>query len=99
MIDTNLIDELGNLQHQIAALQEREAAIKATIKAAGVGAYNGDTFSALVSERTTTKYDKVWKAKVDALIEEHISHQFRAAHSSEETTTVLTVKARNKVAA
>lgn len=99
MIDITIIDELGSLQHQIAALQEREAVLKAQIKAAGVGAYDGSIYSALVSERTTTKFDTVWKAKVNALIETHISHQFRAAHSSEETTTVLTVKARNKVAA
>ena len=96
---TSLVDELGALQHEISKLAAREAALKAQLKALGCGELIGNTFSALVSSREVTKFDAAYKARVAALVEEHLTRQFITAHTTVETELRITVRARQSLAA
>lgn len=55
------VDQLGNLQAEIAALQVQETSLKDELKAEGVGTIEGDLYDATVfdSERKTTAWKKI----------------------------------------
>lgn len=55
------VDQLGNLQAEIAALQTQEKSLKDELKAEGVGVIEGDLYDATVydSERKTTAWKKI----------------------------------------
>ncbi len=55
------VDQLGNLQAEIAALQTQEKTLKDELKAEGVGVIEGDLYDATVydSERKTTAWKKI----------------------------------------
>ena len=80
-----LVDELGSLQDQAAALAAQIDTIKATIKAQGPGRYLGSRWQSLVSDVAESKRVD-WKA-----VAEHFtpSHQLITAHTS---TTPATTK-------
>ena len=59
------VDKLGALNAQIAALTKQADAIKADLKAIGVGEYYGKTFKAVVTNRDASRLDA---AKVKALL-------------------------------
>lgn len=63
MANSNMttVDQLGNLQAEIAALQTQEKDLKDTLKAEGVGVIEGDLYDATVydSERKTTAWKKI----------------------------------------
>jgi hypothetical protein len=80
-----LVDELGKLQDQAAALTERIDSIKATIKAQGAGRHLGSRWQSLVVDVAEGKKTD-WKA-----VAEHFapSHQLITAHT---TTTPATTR-------
>lgn len=80
-----LVDELGSLQDQAAALAAQIDTIKATIKAQGAGRYLGSRWQSLVSDVAESKRVN-WQA-----VAEHFtpSHQLITAHTS---TTPATTK-------
>jgi len=80
-----LVDELGSLQDQAAALAAQIDSLKATIKAQGAGRYLGSRWQSLVSDVAESKRVD-WKA-----VAAHFnpSHQLITAHS---TTVEATIK-------
>jgi hypothetical protein len=89
------VDLLGEVKAQIAALEAVEKDLRDQIESRGPGAYEGELFRATVSkpgERKTP--DATLKARIDALVEEHISPRFIKAH-----TNVTPVKPSVKVVA
>lgn len=73
-----LVDELGQLQDQAAALADQIDILKATIKAQGAGRYLGSRWQSLVVDVAETKKTD-WKA-----VAAHFnpSHQLITAHST-----------------
>lgn len=73
-----LVDELGYLQDQAAALADQIDTLKATIKAQGAGRYLGSRWQSLVVDVAETKKTD-WKA-----VAAHFnpSHQLITAHST-----------------
>ena len=73
-----LVDELGQLQDQAAALADQIDSLKTTIKAQGAGRYLGSRWQSLVVDVAEGKKTD-WKA-----VAEHFapSHQLITAHSS-----------------
>lgn len=54
----NVIDELGDLQYEIAVLTERANVLKEQIKAGGDAAYSTDNYKVVVSTRRS-RFDEV----------------------------------------
>jgi hypothetical protein len=81
------IDKLGDLLAQIATLEREANKIKAELKSAGPGAYEGDLFRATVSvsERETLDMDAV---------REKLSPQFIRAHTRVAEVQTVRVAAR-----
>lgn len=73
-----LVDELGQLQDQAAALADQIDILKTTIKAQGAGRYLGSRWQSLVVDVAETKKTD-WKA-----VAAHFSpsHQLITAHST-----------------
>jgi hypothetical protein len=73
-----MVDELGQLQDQAAALAENIEALKTAIKAQGAGRYLGTRWQSLVSDVAESKKTD-WKA-----VAMHFdpSHQLITAHST-----------------
>lgn len=89
-----LVDELGSLQDQAAALKTQIDSLKATIKAQGTGRYLGNRWQSLVSP--VAEYKNVdWKS-----VAAHFnpSHQLITAHSTtvEATTKITTTLQKGK---
>ncbi len=89
------IDELGLLRAQIAELELQEKALKARLGDLTPGAYEGNVFRLSISETVREGYDKVMKAKVDELIEEHLSVQYITAHTVKTDVRTLRTSSRN----
>ena len=89
-----LVDELGQLQDQAAALAAQIDSIKATIKAQGAGRYLGSRWQSLVVDVAEGKKTD-WKA-----VAEHFapSHQLITAHTSTvaATTRITTTLQKGK---
>lgn len=83
-----LVDELGAVKAQIAALAERETALKQALAESGPGAYEGKTFRATVTESVRETLDM--KA-----VREKLSPQFIAAHTNVTPVTTVRVVARS----
>ena len=96
------IDRLGVIKALQADLKNEEAELKAVLVSQGEGAYEGENFRATISMVTREGFDEVYKARVDELVEKHISRQFAQAHAVVSVTPTLRVTARtgkSKVAA
>jgi len=79
-----MVDELGQLQDQAAALAEQIDSLKSTIKSAGAGRYLGTRWQSLVSDvAESTKVD--WQA-----VAQHFepSYQLITAHTKAVPATV-----------
>jgi conjugal transfer/entry exclusion protein len=89
-----LVDELGQLQDQAAALAAQIDTIKTTIKQQGAGRYLGSRWQSLVSPVAESKRVD-WKA-----VAAHFnpSHQLITAHSStvEATSKITTTLQKGK---
>lgn len=86
---SQIVDQLGELRAQIAALQDAYDTGAALLKEQGAGAYIGNNFDATVSvsERTTV----AWKSVAEKL---NPSRQLIAAHSTDSTVVAVKVTAR-----
>lgn len=86
------VDQLGNLQAEIAALQTQEKTLKDELKAEGVGVIEGDLYDATVydSERKTTAWKKIAE-KLGATV------QMIAGNTKSTITTSVKVTARKVV--
>ena len=86
------VDQLGNLQAEIAALQTQEKSLKDELKAEGVGVIEGDLYDATVydSERKTTAWKKIAE-KLGATV------QMIAGNTTKSITTSVKVEARKVV--
>lgn len=84
---SKIVDDLGALKAQIAALTRQETVLKDALKEFGPGEYNGKVFRATVFEtyRETLDMDAV-RAK--------LSPQFIAAHTNETYSITVQVVAQ-----
>lgn len=89
-----LVDELGQLEDQAAALEAQIDTIKTTIKSQGAGRYLGSRWQSLVSPVAESKRVN-WQA-----VAEHFapSHQLITAHTSTtpSTTKITTTLQKGK---
>jgi hypothetical protein len=92
---TTTIDELGLIKAQIAELEKTEKTLKARLDYLAPGAYEGDVFRLAIIESVRTSRDKVFKDKIEELIEQHVSRQFVTAHTNETPYRTHKVSARN----
>lgn len=86
------VDQLGNLQAEIAALQTQEKSLKDELKAEGVGVIEGDLYDATVydSERKTVAWKKIAE-KLGATV------QMIAGNTKATITTSVKITARKVV--
>ncbi len=86
------VDQLGNLQAEIAALQTQEKSLKDELKAEGVGVIEGDLYDATVydSERKTTAWKKIAE-KLGATV------QMIAGNTTKSITTSVKITPRKVV--
>jgi hypothetical protein len=89
------IDLLGALKAQIADLESQEKALKSRLSSLAPGAYEGDLFRLSISESVRQSPDAALKAKIEELVEEHVSRQFVAAHTNKTDVRTYRVVARN----
>ena len=80
---TEIVDQLGSVKAQIAALTRVEKSLKDALVAKGAGEYDGLTFRATVSESTRETLDM-------EAVRGKLSPQFIAAHTN--VTDVTTVR-------
>lgn len=92
---SDAIDALGLIKAQEAALADKSAPLKAVIAASGAGGKDGEFFHSNVSYQDRVSTDDEFKAKVKELMEKHTTPQWRAAHSSSSTSTVIKITARS----
>ena len=85
---TKLIDDLGILKAQIAALELQEKALKAALGDLAPGAYEGEAFRLSISESERETLDM--KA-----VRAHLSRQFIAAHTNVTQVRTVRVSARS----
>jgi hypothetical protein len=90
-----LIDDFGVLKAQIAELETQEKAMKAMLNELGPGAYEGELFRLTISDAERDTRDKAFKAKIEELVEEHTSVQYRTAHTSTNVVRSFRSTARN----
>lgn len=94
---TNLqatIDALGVIKAEIATLEVREKALKAALSELSPGAYEGEAYRLTISDGVRESHDKVLKAKIAELVEEHLSRQYVTAHTVETPVRTHRVVAR-----
>lgn len=87
-----MVDELGQLQDQVAALNEQIDSLKTKIKATGAGRYLGTRWQSLVSDVAEGK-------RIDwQTVAEHFgpSHQLITAHTKSVPATVRIVTTLQK---
>lgn len=89
-LPSDAVDELGALKAQISALQARETALKEILKATGEKAIDGSAYRASISVSERNGRDEVFKARIEELVEEHLSYQFISAHST--VSEVITIR-------
>ena len=89
-----VVDELGTLKGQIAALQEEEKRLRAMLIDSGQAEIDGAAYRATVSESKRETRDDAFKARIEDLIEEHLSHQYITAHTGFTPVTTVRVVAR-----
>lgn len=89
------IDELGITRAKIAELKAVEDMLKTRLADLAPGPYEGQLFRLSISESVRETPDAVFKAKIDELIEEHVSRQFITAHTKCTDVRTYKVSARN----
>lgn len=92
---TTIIDQFGALKAQMAELDRQEKALKEALAELEPGAYEGDLFRLTISASERTGQDKAFKARVEELIEEHLSAQYITAHTTRTEVRTHKVTARN----
>jgi hypothetical protein len=90
----DLVDELGSVKAQAAAISEVENALKAKLIALGVTEADGEFFRATVSRTERETRDAHFKALIEQLVEKHTSSQYRRAHTNATPVTAVRVVAR-----
>jgi uncharacterized protein YhaN len=90
---TTLVDAYGELKAKLAELEEQERQLKRELADWEPGAYEGEAYRLTISLSDRVGQDKVFRERVEALIEEHLSRQFIKAH-----TTLTPVRAHRVVA-
>ena len=101
MTNRHEIDQAVELTQQIETLQKRVDAIKARIKGAGVGVYEGDFYAAKVFATTRKTQDEKLKDRIAKLIEKNISDEYIEEHTKVTDTFAVRfeeIKADEKVA-
>jgi len=93
----HVVDRLGNIKAQIAELEEAEKLARDEIVALGLKEVEGDMFRATVSTAERAGRDAAFKAKIEELIEEHLSAQYVRAHTTSTPVTSVRVAARKGV--
>lgn len=90
----NLVDELGVLRAQLAALKDDEAALRQELLESGVTEAEGNLFRAVVveSDRKTIDWQKIAKLLKP-------SRQLIAGNTRRSTSTSIRINARRGVAA
>ena len=93
----HIVDQLGHIKAEIAELEEREKKLREEIIALGKDEVEGDLFRATVSTASREGKDKVFKDKIDELVEKYLSRQFIAAHTTATEVVSVRVSARKGV--
>jgi Cdc6-like AAA superfamily ATPase len=93
----HVVDQFGHIKAQIADLEEQEKALRQQILALGEKEVEGDLFRAVVSVSARDGRDAAFKAKIEELIEEHLSAQYVRAHTTSTDITTVRVSARKGV--
>lgn len=91
---TVLVDKLGKVKAQAAAIAAEEKRLVDQIKALGLGTHNGTLFDAVVFTQTSTQVD--WAAIVRKA---KISQRLIAANTTSKPITICKVTARTQAAA
>ncbi len=91
------VDQLGHIKAQIAELEEQEKALRDQVVASGQKEVEGDLFRATVSNSERGGRDAAFKAKIEELIEQHLSAQYVRAHTTSTPVTTVKVSARKGV--
>jgi uncharacterized protein YhaN len=92
---STLVDAYGELKARIAELEEQERQLKRELADWEPGAYEGEAYRLTISLSDRAGQDKVFKERVEALIEEHLSRQFIKAHTTLTPVRTHRVVARN----
>jgi hypothetical protein len=87
-----LVDQLGAVKAQLADISKIEKALKDELISLGVGSYDGETFSASVSE--TVRESIPVADAVEKLEELGVSKQWFVAHTKKSPVTTVKVVAR-----
>lgn len=91
-----IVDALGRIKAQAAALSDQEAALKTALKATGLTAVDGEMFRATITEVEAERIatDKV-RALLDTLVAEgKITRQKAKAMFAKSTSTTIRITAR-----
>lgn len=95
--NTHIVDQLGEIKARIADLEEQEKVLRDQVLALGEKEVEGDLFRATVSTASREGRDKVFKDKIEELVEKHLSRQFIAAHTTSTEVTSVRIAARKGV--
>lgn len=93
----HIVDQLGNINAQIADLEEQKKVVRDQIIALGQSEVEGDLFRATVSNSERETRDQIFKNKIEELIAEHLSPQFIRAHTDKTPITTVRTSARKGV--
>lgn len=94
----HIADQFGHIKAQIAELEEQESAIKKQLIAMGQPEIEGELFRVTVSLSERSGRDKAFQAKIEELIEEHLSKQYITAHTTSTPITTVRSSTRKGVA-
>ena len=94
----HIVDQFGHIKAQIAELEEQEKAVRDQIIAMGQKEVEGELFRAVVATADRSGRDAAFKAKIEELIEEHLSAQYVRAHTTSTSVTSVRVSARKGIA-
>jgi hypothetical protein len=90
-----LVDAYGELKARIAELEEQERALKRELATLQPGAYEGEAYRLTISESDRLTRDEAFKARIEELIEEHITPRYAKAHTKLTPVRTHRVVARN----
>ena len=93
----HVVDQFGHIKAQIADLEQQEKVLRAQILELGQKEVEGDLFRAVVSTSSRDGRDAAFKAKIEELIEAHLSPQYIRAHTTSTEITTVRVSARKGV--
>jgi hypothetical protein len=91
----HLIDAYGELKAQQAVLADREAQLKEALATLQPGAYEGHDYRLTITQNEREGRDKAFKARIENLIEAHVSAQYIRAHTTYTPVRTHRVVARN----